>query len=254
MKDPRSLYKYRPFDEFTLEIIANKKIFFPKPDLFNDPYDCKIKIDNSLSLQNYIDLVTEEGHELGKHDLEIESMVSRIRSVGLVPDDFIKNVEDGLNWIHSLCENVGVLSLSEDPKNILMWAHYADDHKGMCIEFRRDYSNILGQPEATKKVVYASNYPKIKIMDFKKKKPKVIERILRTKSKDWCYEKEWRVIMGNGNELHPIPGEITAIIFGVKAPQRHIDIIRKLTNGSNIKLIQAEMLTNEYGIKIIKHI
>lgn len=254
MKEPKSLYKYRPFNNFTLEIIANQKIFFPKPDLFNDPYDCKIKVDNSFSIQDYINLVIEEGNQLGKHKLEIENEVNKIRSTGIIPDSFMENLDSGLNWIHSLCDNVGVLSLSEDPKNILMWAHYADDHNGVCIEFKRDVSNILGQSDSTKKVVYAASYPKIKIMDFKNQNPKIFERILRTKSKDWSYEKEWRVIIENGNESHPIPGEIVSIIFGVRAPQRNIDIIKKLTHGSNIKLIQAEMLTNEYGIKTIKHI
>lgn len=237
-----------------MEIIANKRIFFPKPDLFNDPYDCKIKIDNSFSIQDYIDLVMEEGNKLGKQKSEIEDEVNRIISRGIVPENFIENLDNGLKWVQSLCDNVGVLSLSEDPKNILMWAHYADDHKGVCIEFKRDVSNILGQSDSTKKVVYTSSYPKIKIMDFKKKRPKVFERILRTKSKDWCYEKEWRVIIENGNETHPIPGEITSIIFGVRAPQRNIDIVKKLTKGSNIKLIKAEMLSNEYGVKIIKHL
>ena len=35
----KSLYKYRPINEFTLDIIANARVYYPTADKFNDPYD-----------------------------------------------------------------------------------------------------------------------------------------------------------------------------------------------------------------------
>lgn len=32
----------------------------------------------------------------------------------------------------------GCCSFSTNPKNLLMWSHYADEHKGLCIEYRTD--------------------------------------------------------------------------------------------------------------------
>ena len=32
-------------------------------------------------------------------------------------------------------EKLGILSLASSNKNLLMWSHYASEHKGMCLEF-----------------------------------------------------------------------------------------------------------------------
>ncbi len=43
-----SLYKYRSVDSFTLDIIANNRIFFAKPEMFNDPYDTEFNINTHI--------------------------------------------------------------------------------------------------------------------------------------------------------------------------------------------------------------
>ena len=39
--------------------------------------------------------------------------------------------------------NFGAFSMSQLKDNILMWSHYANQHKGFCIEFVRNNSNLL---------------------------------------------------------------------------------------------------------------
>jgi len=34
-------------------------------------------------------------------------------------------------------EKIGVCCFSLDPKSILMWSHYSDNHKGVCLKFDR---------------------------------------------------------------------------------------------------------------------
>lgn len=102
----------------------------------------------------------------------------------------------------------------------------------------------------TKPVKYIKSYPKIRAIDFlHSKNASLTQKMLWTKSIDWEYEKEWRVLCERGNIALPIPGKITSIIFGIRASQRSIDIVRKLTENSDIKLRQAEKLANEFGIK-----
>ncbi len=148
---------------------------------------------------------------------------------------------------------MGVLSLSEDPKNILMWAHYADDHHGICIEFERSELNSLGRDDVTRPVKYLIGYPRVKALDFiTKKAGSVTRKMLWSKSRDWAYEKEWRMLILDGNTSIPLPGKITSIIIGLRTPERNIGIIKQLIKGTEIKLKKAEMLKNEYGVKINK--
>lgn len=115
-------------------------------------------------------------------------------------------------------------SFSEDKDNLLMWSHYADNHKGMCIEY--DLVNILNQVYENKvdsgilyhlfPVVYLENrvddkeavsnlkYAAKSIGEYKydlnnnnchadTEWHEDIKSMFLIKSKNWEYEKEWRV-------------------------------------------------------------
>ncbi|MCW8331749.1 DUF2971 domain-containing protein [Photobacterium sp. SDRW27] len=254
-KEIKALYKYRPFNEFTLDIIVNNEIYFPKPEVFNDPYDCNIKMINSISNKDYEKILKWQGNKLGKSKAEIESQISLFKSQKVIPSDYIDKINAGIDAIQLENKNVGVLSLSSDCRNILMWAHYADDHKGMCIEFERDDNNILGDIGQTKPINYTRSYPSISPLDFTRElNGSIVQKMLWSKSKDWAYEKEWRVISEKGNLSLPVPGKISAIIFGIRASKRSIDIVRKITDGTGIKLKQAEKLASDFGVKVVKTI
>lgn len=77
-----------------------------------------------------------------------------------------------------------------------MWSHYADNHRGICLEFDTAnplFSEALG-------VVYCSEYPRWL--------PHEMERIafemLLTKAEDWKYEREFRIIGGMNMEKDPL--------------------------------------------------
>ena len=77
-----------------------------------------------------------------------------------VPVDFIhQSVFIGaLAAIFSVdLSNIGVLSLTEDPFNLRMWAHYGGNSTGICLEFERTSTNTLGS-KSTKKVNYVTNF------------------------------------------------------------------------------------------------
>jgi len=98
----------------------------------------------------------------------------------------------------------GVISLTETYDNLLMWSHYADEHKGIVVEFDvdiKDPFSLFSTVDAPKsanakfdKVRYRKrrNYPytitKSNIND-------VAEHYYLTKSDEWIYEKEYRFIV-----------------------------------------------------------
>ena len=42
------VFKYRTVNEYTRRIICNDELYFARPDQFNDPFDCRLDILDSL--------------------------------------------------------------------------------------------------------------------------------------------------------------------------------------------------------------
>lgn len=123
---------------------------------------------------------------------------------------------------------VGVVSLSETSRNLLMWAHYADEHRGICIGFDR---NVLSELDLGS--VYLERYHtlspvkvnydnlRVDIKELLKDRDFMYEnsilKILTTKSDDWIYEKEHRCIVPIGwSDLAYSKGKNKKVIAAIK--------------------------------------
>jgi len=129
-----------------------------------------------------------------------------------------------------------------------MWSHYADHHKGFCVEFSRTPQNGLGDIDKTNPVIYSCAYPAIVPGTFD---------VLLTKSIEWRHEAEWRLINDMGDVELPllgdtVLGDITAIIFGLKMPLEHRTTIKTiLSNNSKILYKRAVKAPNHFGLEVI---
>ena len=105
-----SLYKYRPINSFTLDIIANNRIYYPLPASFNDPFDTQCYFRKTSIVTQDID-----SSNVGKYfpDEDTNEMIIATRKDASVDIEAFKK---------SLSE-FGILSLAESQKNILMWSH-----------------------------------------------------------------------------------------------------------------------------------
>jgi len=68
-----------------------------------------------------------------------------------------------------------------------MWSHYAENHQGICLEFRTDNNSlfILAQ-----EVIYRSEYPRWVPQNLFE----IAREMILTKAEDWSYEREFRLI------------------------------------------------------------
>ena len=109
---------------------------------------------------------------------------------------------------------VGVYCVAERCDDVLMWAHYADSHKGICLEFD-GYSSLMAEAQQV-------NYVKIRpsINPYLSDDHVVMmEKALLTKAEQWKYEAEWRLIRTEGPGAVPFqPAHLTGIIIGTSAP------------------------------------
>jgi hypothetical protein len=120
---------------------------------------------------------------------------------------------------------IGVYCLTERNDSILMWSHYAANHKGYCLEFEAtDYTPVFG---AAQRVEYADIYPKIDFYNTPNDK-KVLLSFL-TKFTDWSYEREWRIIdHENGPGIREHPSELLkSVTFGIRMSDEDKTRIKK---------------------------
>lgn len=102
------------------------------------------------------------------------------------------------HWV----KNLGVICMGTHWKSPLMWGHYADNHKGVCLGF--DVADVW-----PKKMNYEPDRLQhlIKIGEpVGGLTPEAIEQVLTTKYQHWAYEEEWRLFL-NLKDKDPINGE-----------------------------------------------
>lgn len=83
----------------------------------------------------------------------------------------------------------GVLCFSRSWRNPVLWSHYGDKHRGICLGF--DVAS-----EVTMPVTYVANLLRLKLDKSQLHEPfssQVANQLLTTKFKDWAYEEEVRI-------------------------------------------------------------
>lgn len=120
-----------------------------------------------------------------------------------------------------------ICSLAREYHNPILWAHYADSFKGICIEVEVDYDkvNLQGIHYDTSTLLI-KNIPEEDL--FHRPAKTLAKDALTRKYKDWEYEDEVR-LLNNSNLNHISDGiEIKSIIFGIRTLEIYKDIISKI--------------------------
>ena len=144
---------------------------------------------------------------------------------------------------------VGILSLTERCDDLLMWSHYANGHRGFCLEFPSSIQEVFfgrAQP-----VVYSANRS---IFDPRAPEDKQVEDVVLTKSEHWMYELEWRVIdHENGEGLCEFPAETLAgVIFGCWTSDKDKTKVRRWIDEGGLKptIYQAKQKRLDFRLEI----
>jgi hypothetical protein len=152
-----SLYKYFPKHERVLSILRSRHIYYPKPDQFNDPFDCDIDIASAVSWKQFAEVIRIEGKKRGRSDEEIARKIESVVKDPSAIEEYRRKVAKGVDQVRGILRKQGILSLSASPSSIPMWGYYANGHRGMCMEFRRSSENVLGTT-ATRPIEYIDVY------------------------------------------------------------------------------------------------
>lgn len=255
---PRFFYRYISInltDENSIkklrDVVINSSLWLSSRNGFNDPFDIKAKfiIDGgTLKFRNKIKGL------LKKHKLELGG-VKRTKEINRImanQPELLKNLNDSM--VKSL-EKIGVCCFTIDPRNLLMWSHYANHHKGIVLQFElaRDASAFLKNV----RVDYVKDYP---VMNWANETENEISKSFLNKFKTWEYEKEWRIVhvFGANTYIDFKPEALTGLVFGCKADKNIKDTVNQILaertqkNMPPVNIYNAYMHDSKYKLVIKK--
>lgn len=226
-------YSFRKCSHFLNQSLVNQSVPLSSPSTFNDIFDCPV-----FDMEN-----TDEVSKISKQALcQCLKIACFVRNISL-PN---KNNHDGSpkhpNDI-------------EEYKNTLMWAHYADSHKGICIKysFPSDFTKMGSNSNCEYVTFFHDVNYQDTLPDVKSEEGISYLDAFFTKSKVWEYENELRLLYFNpdNNDTYvsiPMENSIEAVYFGVNCSS-----IDRKTIINILKDVKFHFF-NEKGEKIEKNI
>lgn len=205
MSTPEILYKYLKPDG--LDLLKKQRVLAKPPNELNDPFeftpvindkptDDKIwrKISHPDFLQEWWSRAGEHiPFEIFKQQILDNKDSETAEHRRLLPKTSESYRQD---FIKSTGASSALVCFSRRNDGILLWSHYADAHKGFVVGF--DVPLLLrsfGRDDGVLvEVLYRKARPKISLY-ANVEEPNIVRRIVGTKSPEWKYEEEYRLII-----------------------------------------------------------
>lgn len=195
--DYRSLYHYQPFNgewkNYLEATLRDRTIYLSSPQSFNDPWDCRPWFD----LEALQDPNVREAHIAWFMRQSTQTKESDAIEMRHTPNLLRHMIEEcSVGVCNDLNNNYRVYCLTPNENNALMWAHYADKHKGICLQFDVRTSPV----DLAYKIEYQQNLPPSLLIQ-NNEEPAI--KALFTKSDAWAYENEFRILARDAKS--PLP-------------------------------------------------
>ena len=276
---PARLYKYKRFDPQTLSMLILDQLYFADPTNFNDPLDTRPSISADLDapgLETILRRLVEQrihaemtaaaksiqykgpktiDHIARLSRLRVDSLISEIAYNATNPEYEMDNPQSFLlaNYLEEeLLKRYekGIVSLTEKIDCPLMWSHYGDQHRGICI----GYSVPTTRPLDLRKVKYGGSRlvaasDVLKMLDGDEHaQERVDNAVLFRKAAPWKYEIEWRLIGARGPQGSLL--ELEEIVFGVRCDATVAYTVVKALDGrqGTIKFFQMREINGTFGL------
>ena len=171
------------------------------------------------------------------------------RFLGFKEDRHMQLLDENADEVLSFGEKMGIFSSSKTYLNELLWAHYANGHKGFCIEYDLEYlvKTDGGNGVFSLGVIYSRKPPKIDLLDIiKTGQNGVIHKNGFYKSNSWKYEQEHRLITNIIGENYYDPRAIKSIYFGLLISDKHKNAIREALSGKSVRFYQIVLQKDSY--------
>ena len=219
------LYKYRADIYRDLLTIINNQIYAPTVQNLNDPTETIV---NDSKMYEVFALIEKSG-----------------LPINIAKDNYAKIIEQ-------VRTKFGIFSLSKTVFNELLWAYYANGHKGFCIEYDLEQlqkSLLREHLHSLFNVQYKNETPEFSMNSMPNNlvdDMQFIKCLIVTKSIVWKREEEFRIILYSSGLFGILPESVTGIYFGLRIPESDKKLIKTSLIGRNIKYYQMKLKPNSY--------
>lgn len=253
-KTPRILYKYRDWkDDFHKKILIDNELYLSSVDKFNDPFDSTLPFQHDKSelteenvIKKFVEINSKNYPNVPKIEF-INEAKERFAKGEFTSDNFWRKHHQNIN--KNIAERYGICCLTTKNNNLLMWAHYANSHSGICIGFNTEllYKSKL----IILKVNYSDFFPTIPLFEDD---GLGISSLTTTKSKHWEYEDEYRISkhFAPKTSIKLQDNTISEIIFGCNIDYQSRKQIIAIVKEKNlkIKLYDCKIDDKEFKLNI----
>lgn len=266
--DRSHFFKYASF-QTAKQVIESKSFRWSSPTKFNDPFDHQAGFVLDFNPDELAKLLTASIERIVFSDMIptinsdslFSSLALRFRSIRdrLSRDEFLQDMhKESIEFAAKLHGNIDqfnvaiqeslchsrVFCVSERHDNVVMWSHYADEHRGVVFKLRC-IDEIGNRLLAARQVIYtdsfitflsAEQYIKNITGEHPIKIAPLCWNITLTKHIDWAYEKEWRVHIpildeppSDGYAIYPEDSRIfEAVYLGCRMEDKEVAMIVEL--------------------------
>lgn len=233
LKDKR-FYKYIDLKEYVFEDLINQRIHISKVSSFNDCFDSYPKINiNSTRL-----------------------FISKQYKLQITSNAIIKKVVADL--LKKFSDNLYCSCFTDDNNNLLMWTHYANESKGICIEY--DFLNSLDKYDTIPiPITYSDNRSSLSPSIFAPEKKNIsheervehdreLTHVYTVKAKCWEYENEYRIFVDQkeARDFYIYGAKVTAIYMGPRISKDAKDKLLKISKKIKCKLYEMKLSDSEF--------
>lgn len=146
----------------------------------------------------------------------------------------------------------GVYSLTTDPLDEIMWAHYANSHHGIAVEYDIEKLMRFSAENRTHffPVTYSTDPPKIDLPLKGHDPTAIVMSMLGNKSSKWSQEREHRIVVESvsGQVPHDYRA-VKSITFGARVPLSVREQIYESTKERVLEFHEVVMLPNAYTLE-----
>lgn len=218
-KLPPKLYRYRPLTDKLLDreldALRESYLYAPPFEAMNDPM--------------------EAFYETG--DVADGFLDALLASSG-------KSVQEIYRVLDEMIAKFALISFSSTHEDLPLWAYYASNFAGMCLEFDTEELTLGDlQSERLVRVEYADTaLPPLGVSEMfgDGGQSALIARISRKRT-EWRHEKEWRFITRSVGRKYCVDDTLRRVYLGPRVSRAHAAQVCKTLERRPVEVLQAEV-------------
>lgn len=266
---PTSLYRYKPLNCYAFDELKDGYVYLNPAKKFNDPFETigmlsKGEFDDLLNglgenndnikWQYDILRMEKEAWEKLEKEMGIGNFISKIseEKINEFQQAFFNMTERQIDTLSSFMnKRIRMTCFTDSNLSLPMWGHYADNHKGVCVEYTFD-RKLLAANKGFFPMRYANDFSKIQ-----KCMQQGFERaylyILSRKNEAWKYENEWRytdLYFGRNNDdgMQCKQFKVKAVYLGINCNDK--DKMNEILEISKRQKFEVyKMIKTHYGLE-----